>query len=131
LLSVRIRCGVEVFLAELAAIRDELPVGAAIQVLLAGNGCRSRYVKTLFDTQNEIWQELLSHAFGEMPPDIVIHPPLPMDEANPHAPTTKTGVALGLLRLSPGKNILLKIMSTTNMMEKHLLPGLLVDDVEN
>lgn len=30
-----------------------------------------------------------------------------MDEAKPHAPTTKTGVALGLLRLVPGENTLL------------------------
>lgn len=30
-----------------------------------------------------------------------------MDEKNPHAPTTKTGVALGLLRLAPGENTLL------------------------
>ena len=108
LLAQRIRSGVEAFLAELAKLRPELPDNAPIQLLLAGNGCRSRHIQALFDSQGPLWSEMLTEAFGESPPDIVIHDPLPMDKANPHAPTAKTGVALGLLRLVPGENTLLQ-----------------------
>lgn len=107
LLATRIRAGVEAFFHELARLRAELPTDSPIHVLLAGNGCRSRHIKALFDTENETWLELLTQAFGDIRPDILVHPPLPMDEANPHAPTAKTGVALGLLRLVPGENTLL------------------------
>jgi hypothetical protein len=107
LLASRVRLGVEAFLAELARIKDAFPAGATIHVLLAGNGSRSRHVRRLFDTDNQHWAELLEQAFGGNPPDIVVHQPLQMDTENPHAPTTKTGVALGLLRLVPGKNTLL------------------------
>lgn len=114
LLAVRIRGGVEVFLMGLARLVSDLPTGAPIQILLAGNGSRSRHIKVLFDTKSDLWQELLAKTFGHGQDDwsgevpyIVVHPPLPMDEAHPHAPTSKTGVALGLLRLVPGENTLL------------------------
>lgn len=107
LLASRIRAGVEAFFHELARLRAELPTESPIHVLLAGNGCRSRHIKALFNTESEAWLELLTQAFGDNPPEILVHPPLPMDEANPHAPTAKTGVALGLLRLVPGENTLL------------------------
>lgn len=107
LLATRIRAGVEAFFYELARLRAELPTESPIHVLLAGNGCRSRHIKALFNTESETWLELLTQAFGDNPPEILVHPPLPMDEANPHAPTAKTGVALGLLRLVPGENTLL------------------------
>ena len=115
LLAGRMRRGAEAFLGGLARLRPELPAGAPIQILLAGNGSRSRHIKALFDTSSPLWHELLAQAFGHGQedwdgevPDIVVHPPLPMDENHPHAPTTKTGVALGLLRLVPGENTLLK-----------------------
>jgi len=107
LLLDRMRNGVEAFLAELARLRHELPDNAEIHVLLAGNGCRSRHIKALFDPAGTLWPELLAANFGETPPEIVVHPPLPIDEKNAHAPTAKTGVALGLLRLAPGENTLL------------------------
>lgn len=107
LLATRVRLGVEAFLAELARIQEDLPAGAPIQLLLAGNGSRSRHVQCLFNTAGSEWAELLSRAFAGNPPEIVVHQPLPMSTDNPHAPTTKTGVALGLLRLVPGKNTLL------------------------
>lgn len=113
-LANRMRRGVEAFLAGLARMRPVLPAGAPIQLLLAGNGSRSRHIKALFDTQSPMWQEMLSQAFGKDQenwsgevPDIVVHPPLPMDDAKPHAPTSKTGVALGLLRLVPGEGTLM------------------------
>ncbi len=108
LLAQRMRGGVEAFLAELAKLRTELPANAPIQMLLAGNGSRSRHITALFDDKGTLWQPLLTQAFGESPPEIVVRRPLRMDDANPHAPTTKTGVALGLLRLVPGENTLLK-----------------------
>lgn len=115
LLASRMRRGVEAFLAGLARLHRKLPTAAPIQILLAGNGSRSRHIKSLFDTNSPMWEELLAQAFGHGQndwsgevPTIVVHPPLPMDEKHPHAPTTKTGVALGLLRLVPGENTLLK-----------------------
>lgn len=115
LLASRIRRGVEAFLAGLARLRSELPVNTPTHVLLAGNGSRSRHIKAIFDTESSLWNELLAQAFGQAQeewdgevPSIVIHPPLPMDETHPYAPTAKTGVALGLLRLVPGENTLLK-----------------------
>lgn len=109
LLAARIRRGVEAFLAELARLSPDFPIGEPIQVLLSGNGSRSRYIKALFDVDGSLWQELLTGVFGEgLVPKIVVHPPLPRDDVNPHAPTAKTGVALGLLRLVPGENALLK-----------------------
>jgi hypothetical protein len=107
LLGCRIRNGVLAFLSGLARLRPELPANTPIHVLLAGNGSRSRHVKALFDTQSEAWQELLRQIFGETPPEIMVYPPLPLDETKPHAPTAKTGVALGLLHLAPGENTLL------------------------
>lgn len=108
LLAQRIRKGVEAFLTCLVRVQEELPIGEAVHVLLAGNGCHSRHIRSLFDPEQEHWPELLQAAFGHMePPTIVIHPPLPMDAQSPHAPTAKTGVALGLLRVMPGENTLL------------------------
>ncbi len=107
LLAQRCRQGVEAFVAELAHIQDELPADSEVQVLLAGNGSRSRHIRALFDAEGELWPALLHTAFGDAPPAITVHPPLPMDASKPHAPTAKTGVALGLLRVVPGRNTLL------------------------
>lgn len=109
LLADRIRCGVVAFLIELARLSPQLPAGAPIQVLLSGNGCRSRHIKAFFDINDPQWPELLTSIFGEAKiPEIIVHSPLPMNDTQPHAPTAKTGVALGLLRLVPGENTLLK-----------------------
>lgn len=105
LLAARIRRGIQAFLAELARLRAQLPQQAIIHVLLAGNGSRSRHVRTM--TEGDAWEELLDEVFGEAKPEIKVHPPLAVDEADPHSPTAKTGVALGLLRLIPGENVLL------------------------
>ena len=108
LLAQRIHRGVVAFLEELARLRPELPADAPIQVLLSGNGSRSRHIKALFDMNDPQWAELLTTIFGEgQIPEIIVHPPLPMKDEQPHAPTAKTGVALGLLRLVPGENTLL------------------------
>ncbi len=106
LLLMKMEDGVRAFLSEMARIRSEFPP-TPIHVFLAGNGSHSRHIQALFDTAGENWQSLLQTYFGNEPPELTIHPPLPQDEANPHAPTAKTGVALGLLRLAPGENVLL------------------------
>lgn len=109
LLADRIRRGVVAFLVEMARLCPELPAGAPIQVLLSGNGSRSRHIKALFDINDPQWAELLASIFGEdRIPEIIVHPPLAMNDTQPHAPTAKTGVALGLLRLVPGENTLLR-----------------------
>ncbi len=109
LLAQRMHRGVEAFLAELARLCPELPANAPIQVLLSGNGSRSRHIRALFDINDPQWAEMCTRIFGEGKiPEIIVHAPLPMDDAQPHAPTAKTGVALGLLRLVPGENTLLK-----------------------
>lgn len=107
LLAKRIYRGVVAFFHELAKLGPELPSDEIVHILLAGNGCRSRHIKKLFDTDSEAWQELLNQVFANKPPKIKVHPPLLTDENNFHAPTAKTGVALGLLRLVPGENTLL------------------------
>lgn len=107
LLAQRMYDGAAAFLGQLARLRPELPADATIHLLLAGNGSRSRHIQALFNQEGELWPKLLSSIFGEAPPKIQVHHPLSMDENNPHAPTTKTGVALGLLSLVPGENTLL------------------------
>jgi len=79
----------------------------AIDFGTSSNACRSRHIMALFDPEGKLWPELLAKALGNDPPKIVVHHPLPIDERNPHAPTAKTVVALGLLRLLPGEGTLL------------------------
>ncbi len=105
LLFTRMENGVREFLRELAAVRAELPEDEPVHVLLAGNGSRSRHITTLFDADDEYWTPLVEEIFGDDPPKLVVHAPLPIDEDNHHAPTAKTGVALGLLRLCPGEGV--------------------------
>lgn len=105
LLFQRTEGGVRAFLSELASLREEVPAGQPVHVLLAGNGSRSRHISALFDAEGEHWPRLLQECFGDTHPEMNIHPPLPIDESDHHAPTAKTGVALGLLRLCPGENV--------------------------
>ena len=110
LLAERIKRGVQTFLAELARVISKLTnkqAAGPIHFLLAGNGNHSRHIQALCNIEAKEWQTLCSQAFGDSTPEIIIYPPLPLDESKPHAPTAKTGVALGLLQVSPGKNTLL------------------------
>lgn len=111
-LATRMKRGARTFFQELArVVRGEFQVGFApgqpIQVLLAGNGSRSRHIKALFDKDGALYQQLMTEAFGDPDrdgahwPELHIHSPLPtQDDSN--LPSAKTGVALGLLRLVPG-----------------------------
>jgi hypothetical protein len=105
-LSERIGRGVELFLAEMRRAFADWPAERGpIHVLLAGNASRSRHVQAAFDPQGPAWGERLARIWGHdgrARPRLEVHPPLPIDAKQPYAPTAKTGVALGLLRLAPG-----------------------------
>ena len=105
LLFERMERGVRAFLNELGCIRNDLPAGQTVHVLLAGNGSRSRHIKSLFDPEGEHWARLLRECLGDEVFELQVHAPLPIDEGNHHAPTAKTGVALGLLRLCKGEGV--------------------------
>lgn len=114
-LQERIRDGLRNFFTALKSSfeqeRGRLP--QEIHILLAGNSSRSRIVLGLLgcledDEGEELHQALLSdlsEIFDTDIPEFEIHLPLQADESNPYAPTTKTGVALGLLRVSPGETL--------------------------
>lgn len=106
-LAQRIKSGVYAFFNQLAGVVEKLPAGQ-IQVLLAGNGSRSRHIQNLLENENNQLTDILMETFGSSPPEIKVHAPLPGDDNNPHAPTSKTGVALGLLKLTPGRGVLIK-----------------------
>ena len=106
-LAKRIHSGIYAFFAQLARIIDKLPA-EPIQILLAGNGSRSRHIEQLLENSDSQLNDILMEVFGQNPPEIKIHAPLPMDDKSPHTPTSKTGVALGLLKLTPGRGVLIK-----------------------
>lgn len=83
-----------------------------VHILLAGNSSRSNIVLGLLgrlDDEkskklNELHKADLAEIFEDMP-EFEIHLPLDADPNNPYAPTAKTGVALGLLRLGHGERL--------------------------
>lgn len=84
-----------------------------IHILLAGNSSRSNLVLGLLgcleDEESDLLSELLQvdldEIFEDDFPEFEVHLPLEADDNNPYTPTTKTGVALGLLRVSPGETL--------------------------
>ena len=114
-LQDRIRDGLRNFFTALKSSfeqeKGQLP--QEVHILLAGNSSRSRIVLGLLgclddDTSKELHHELLSDLsviFDADIPEFEIHLPLQANESNPYAPTTKTGVALGLLKVSPGETL--------------------------
>ena len=114
-LQERIREGLKNFFTALKVSfeqqHDVLP--QVVHILLAGNASRSRIVLGLLgrleNDDSKILHELLltdmADIFLEESPTFEIHLPLQTDADNPYAPTTKTGVALGLLRVSPGETL--------------------------
>jgi len=113
-LENRIRQGLkDFFIAMNVAFKQQhqkLP--ELIHILLAGNSSRSRIVLGLLgrldDEKSKALHQLLladlAEIFEELP-DLEIHLPLDADPKNAYAPTAKTGVALGLLRLCPGETL--------------------------
>ncbi|MCG5525880.1 hypothetical protein LRB11_13210 [Ectothiorhodospira haloalkaliphila] len=106
----RIGGGVRAFLHQIARLLTKFPTGTPIHVLLAGNASRGRHIKALFFEESS--DGLIKEIFADHAPEFPVHPPLPMDVGNPHAPTAKTGVALGLLALVPGEGV--KVVSAVH-----------------
>ncbi|ODR87366.1 hypothetical protein [Shewanella xiamenensis] len=104
LLFDRIKEGLRAFLVELDHVVEQLG-SRPIHLLLAGNGSRSRHITALVENESDEWNALLAEVFQGRSPTLVIHPPLAVNQDNLHAPTAKTGVALGLLRLCPGEKV--------------------------
>ncbi|MCT8876476.1 Hsp70 family protein [Shewanella xiamenensis] len=104
LLFDRIKEGLRAFLVELDHVVEQLGP-RPIHLLLAGNGSRSRHITALVENESDEWNALLAEVFQGRSPTLVIHPPLAVNQDNLHAPTAKTGVALGLLRLCPGEKV--------------------------
>jgi hypothetical protein len=101
-LRARIERGAMAFFAAMqAAFKGHGGMPAAVDVLLAGNACRSPWVMELFGLTGSPIGAIM--AFEQL--EIVVHPPLLADPSNPWRPTAKTGVALGLLRLCPGETL--------------------------
>ncbi len=126
-LQARIELGIHNFLAALKkAFTDQPPT--QVHVLLAGNASRSRIVLAYFgvlddDDDNDSLHGLhakteafVRDLFGEHPPVLTPHPPLPPDDNNLYCPTGKTGVALGLLRLCPGSPTLVLNHTAKNVL---------------
>lgn len=89
----------------------ELP--ETIHILLGGNSSRSKIVLGLLgffedDNGQILAQQLdneLSKIFGNNQPEYRIHKPLESDKEQPFKANTKTGVALGLLKVAPGESL--------------------------
>lgn len=83
-----------------------------IHILLAGNSSRSNivlgYLGCLDDKEaqelNDFFTEQLQLIFDEIS-KLEVHKPLDTDINNPYAPTAKTGVALGLLKVAGGEGL--------------------------
>lgn len=114
-LDNRIASGIESFFAAMRkAFGAQMP--QKVHVLLAGNSSRSKRVTDAFGLQPENasecfevrWkntQALIEKLFGENCPEIVTHAPLSAELGNESAPTAKTGVALGILRICDGDKV--------------------------
>lgn len=90
----RIRDSAEVFLGLLD--NEFSKEKGPIYIFLAGNSSRSELVK-------EVFQELLKKSNASYRLEL----PMDGEDGREDVPTAKTGVALGLLRLRPGDNILM------------------------
>lgn len=115
-LQERIRTGLKgFFMAMKSSFNKQLgQIPEQIHLLLAGNSSRSRIVLGLLgrldDAESETLADLMLNDLSEIyqndeMPDFEIHLPLQSDPQNPYKPNTKTGVALGLLRVSPGETL--------------------------
>lgn len=66
-------------------------------------------------------QEFVNTLFNNNTPNFIVHKPLAMDKNNIYAPTAKTGVALGLLKLCPGSPIDVKYFNQGNLINSQQL----------
>ncbi|MGK0289500.1 MAG: hypothetical protein ACI86H_000945 [bacterium] len=114
----RIEQGVHGFYTSLKkAFADQQIKPKEINIFLAGNSCRSILVRKLFGIESTSTslmvessihpEKLIQQIFPEDDaPHLLVHPPLTGDDENVHHPNSKTGVAIGLLKLIPGEPLL-------------------------
>lgn len=112
-LESRIRQGVHSFYHSMKIAFEGKNIDT-VHVLLAGNSSKSDIVTWIFsDVDSSILGDKLNKhqeqsddyfncLYQGCSPQIKVHLPLKASDDNPHAPTCKTGVALGLLVLRPG-----------------------------
>lgn len=111
-LKQRIQQGINNFLVAMKKSFDQQQrQPSEINVLLGGNSCRSDILRELFgldsdDVQSNYVQSYLEQLYTQQNLKLIVHQPLDSDDKNPHAATTKTSVALGLLRICPNEPIL-------------------------
>ncbi len=127
-LTQRIQQGINNFLIAMKKSFDQQQwQPSEIHVLLGGNSCRSDIVRELFGLDNNSEENYLQKTleqlyieplperlYAEPIPELIVHKPLDSDDADPHAATTKTSVALGLLRICPNEPILVINHSDTD-----------------
>ena len=98
-LHQRISQGVHAFFAAFRqAFKANNIAPNEFHILMAGNSCRSNLVKSAFNEQIEA-------IVGTEKEIIHLHEPLLPDNNNLDAPTLKTGVAIGLLKMAPGESM--------------------------
>ena len=109
-LKQRIAQGINNFLVAMEKSFDQQQRNPQeIHVLLGGNSCRSDILRELFglDGDSESYvQTYLEQIYPQQVPELIVHQPLDSDDDDLHAATTKTSVALGLLRICPNEPIL-------------------------
>lgn len=85
----------------------------SVHILLGGNSSRSRIVLGLFGklddsdakALNEMYTKEIEKIFDGQIPEFIVHEPLESSTQNPFKANTKTGVALGLLKVAPGETL--------------------------
>lgn len=116
-LARRITQGISNFLTAMdKAFAKEHP--EQIHIILAGNASRSRWVTKAFerlkteesapavsDTPASSINSPVQFLLSRNGQSLIVYSPLHINAENPYAPTAKTGVALGLLRLCPGSPV--------------------------
>lgn len=112
-LKQRIQQGINNFLVAMKKSFDQQQrQPSEINVLLGGNSCRSDILRELFGldsdegSKSSYVQTYLEQLYTQQAPELIVHQPLDSDDTDPHAATTKTSVALGLLRICPNEPIL-------------------------
>ena len=114
----RIRRGVKHFFEGMQQELGHYENLEAINIFLAGNSCRAKVVKTIFDEEckNYCTAHHKDEDFFEIYPPLgskecftkLERKKIPFNKNDPYFPTGKTGVAIGLIMARPGHDVLVK-----------------------
>ena len=127
-LTERIQLGINNFLIAMKKSFDQQQrQPSIIHILLGGNSCRSDIVRELFGLDDNAEDSYLQQSleqlytkptpeqlYADPIPELMVHQPLDSNDENLHSATTKTSVALGLLRICPNEPILVINHSDTD-----------------